>query len=1315
MQQETIYLSFLGAHKYAECNYQWNNQQATPTAYVQIAELELLLKQAQSSISKVLILGTKTSEETHWGALEKELKRLQKQYDIKTPEGQEWYSFKHISEDLSTQNQWSDFQKILSYLPSKVNLIVDMTHGFRSVPIVFSSAMQFLRVTKNLSLKHVFYGSFSPKLHAENPNTIFDIIDYVEFYSIHEWTDAVSRLIENADARKLSEVSQQNIPLSIQTFLEKVELSTALIALTEAIRNVKVNFVEQRAQKALELVSQAQRVAQKNQDYLGELLLQAIQDKFITLIQTPPSDDQYNKSYLDIQITLANLLLKHDLNMQAFTALSELIPSIGLCYYEYEKEILISGNNHSGKRLGSYVFPVMISNEEKDWDFKEDYEIHVTRLRKLYDWLKQTPLPNTEHHFLKELADCKKQIDRIRNDFNHAWTRKRSEQTLDFRTVGEDLCKRLNNIIENLPDTEQLFHPPKQLETAPELAPKDEITLETEREAELEIFEERKKELRKILEDIALKAPENLDLLEERSLFTEKELESIKQRGAQARTELKNIAEKLQTEAFANSERLRKRFRQNYPQYQDKLDELIEENHFRYNERRKAKNFLYSALTQEAASKFISEQEILFLQYGGEEYILRAIKRDAEKLRKELAPLKGDKLSMKEKEKHAQKLKKKFHHFSYGISKYWKELKQRQERKEAEAYRCKLPKATLPPITKLEPEEEWTLVIDETGGRFNRAETEGQIGKFIGILIPTKTEDKGLFAHATTSTDKKRDEIIHHIITQKNWSIFGIGLLDIPLVLGEQWLDGNAELISWILRLLPAQKTTLNVCIEQRNDVTSKTDMEQLKRMLLLNLSRASAERAKNITLKISVYTKTGHSWLAYADFIACMWAKGTRHSKDALKRSRLQGQYLHSGIKPHHRQYLDTVLNGKGLSGAKWTELLSDNPHSTNLPILILEEWKRQGVTPAQWTELRKEAEHHLNQKRISMHLLSQQIRWLKETMPADIIFSPKEELLWQTVLLQERNHRGENLGKEEIKAYQEQGKALYDEDIRLVCFLDLNLAVQATHSFEFQAASELLQKWEKMDTHILGLNYKGRVLSSLGQHQAFQHNYTKATEYFNQAIEQFKALSSEKERADETEHTGAYRSINMIDDPNFSDDQVYQHLMNELGIKEESGFNLIQHINTQLNKYQHHLLLRALIFRENKELSARYLHAQKKWIDDEGYPWCWIHTYRAILLKRVGEHQLASEALQKAFSDLEKPAGIMRVIFLVIHQLSRQFQIKGAPAIDLSRELNAFEAEYQNKVAYRSLVCNTMQALQKKPAKDLSWVQQLLPFNFH
>ncbi|MFP4388903.1 MAG: hypothetical protein ACLFPR_08135, partial [Desulfococcaceae bacterium] len=151
------------------------------------------------------------------------------------------------------------------------------------------------------------------------------------FYVINEWADAVSRLVEEADARKISEVAAKTTDFQAGE-LNDPEIISALDDLTNTVRNVDVNNVGRKAHAAIEMI----RAKKEEASETGRVLLDLVFDKFVSLCTETAPSGQYNKAYFELQIEIVRLLLEHKLFMQAYTVMREFIASLAMIHFERE-------------------------------------------------------------------------------------------------------------------------------------------------------------------------------------------------------------------------------------------------------------------------------------------------------------------------------------------------------------------------------------------------------------------------------------------------------------------------------------------------------------------------------------------------------------------------------------------------------------------------------------------------------------------------------------------------------------------------------------------------------------------------------------------------------------------------------------------------------------------------------------------------------------------------------------------------------------------------------------------------------------------
>jgi len=318
-------------------------------------------------------------------------------------------------------------------------LTVDLTHGYRIIPIIFSAAINFLQKARAVRLEAVYYGAYEKD--RSNP----PIVDMKDFYLINEWADAVGRLIDDADARKLADVAGRSPDFQLRG-LNDPALVEAFNKLTDAVRNVDVQHIHGIAADALDLVNRKRsQVAGA-----GEMLLTLVIDKFISLVNGEPLSGYYDRSYFALQMELATLLLEHRLFMQAFTVMRECIGSLAMVGLDREVRY---DNNYGRKERYSYgdVFLRMLQMPEEKWEFDERRSKISRALMPFYGRLKGCGIVS----ILKSGSDNPNEVSddlsinglaELRNGFDHAWISK-SKPPDTIEKCGFVFLSKLRNIM----------------------------------------------------------------------------------------------------------------------------------------------------------------------------------------------------------------------------------------------------------------------------------------------------------------------------------------------------------------------------------------------------------------------------------------------------------------------------------------------------------------------------------------------------------------------------------------------------------------------------------------------------------------------------------------------------------------------------------------------------------------------------------------------------------------------------------------------------------------------------------------------------
>jgi CRISPR-associated DxTHG motif protein len=301
-------ITFLGITDYEEVEYRWHDL-SKPTKFVQ----EALVRWLQPETTCVLL--TKEARKKHWGDL---CQRLQRH--TQTVEGI------NIPDGKSEEELWEIFAAISKAVQEGDEIVFDITHGFRSLPMIALLTIAYLKQVKGVKVQHVVYGVYEKGKH-EAP-----ILDLTPFANLLDWLAAAKMFMATGDSSELGRLIQEvqndayrnrgaygeNLPRALKNFgmaLEEVSNDLLLARvpnLPDSIRRL------------------AQRQSEANTE-VGQWTqpLTLLLDK-IAAAYAPFQDDS-----LPTQAKLIRWYLNHNHIVQAMTLAREWVVS----YYAQQKSL----------------------------------------------------------------------------------------------------------------------------------------------------------------------------------------------------------------------------------------------------------------------------------------------------------------------------------------------------------------------------------------------------------------------------------------------------------------------------------------------------------------------------------------------------------------------------------------------------------------------------------------------------------------------------------------------------------------------------------------------------------------------------------------------------------------------------------------------------------------------------------------------------------------------------------------------------------------------------------------------------------------
>lgn len=613
-------------------------------------------------------------------------------------------------------------------------------------------------------------------------------------------------------------------------------------------------------------------------------------------------------------------------------------------------------------------------------------------------------------------------------------------------------------------------------------------------------------------------------------------------------------------------------------------------------------------------------------------------------------------------------------------------------------------------ISDMKPSRFWDILIDETGSDFKHSEkatVHETSGKFVALLIPVDEEERlpplkeGW--HAVKTSFQELTKVIN-CLHNSNCGIMGIRVSDLPKLQGDLWSVCLRRLIDLILLLIPYNgKTTLHLYVEEhgKNKDISTLKLEEVCESARLQLAKIVPEKAALIDIVPAVISKTDDRRNGYVDAIANCW-RSESNEKTALIQDWI-GPCLWA---EDSGRLIGHMTSQRFPKAEDWSELIAASANAKNNAFLInyLEMLSKQAANSKDdWLTYLKETRSHLESKSIKQKLLSAQIRWLKDSMPEEVEFTPPLHLLWLTSELADANHVGKILSDEFLEEFIPLCDELAEEDATLVAWADLNLSVAYTNAFDFENARNVMARWQGTAPGHPGRQYYGQILSTLGQLSAFVGKQQEAASYFKNALE-FLTRNSDPEKAERDKNqTMTYQIIAMMDDNDLPKEQFDKALEDYLMMNPIQAA-LIHAVSTDV-PYTHHVLLRAMTYCNYPDAKKAYLSKRNEWLCGVSHPWELIEFYRGLMFDSVEDILLH---LRNAYEIAMQGDATMHVIGAVI---LGSIYLWDASVKETYLELVEKQTALLPKLGTRAHVLRE-QIDMRRPPQELA--KLVLPFNF-
>lgn len=415
-----IFLTVLGTSDYKECYY-YHNENEIRCKFIQEALIKLLFKSTDNLDVKVILTDKALNENYYPNNNTESLKEVFDRLNINA-------ELIIIPEGKSSNELWDIFDKtskLVENYEEETEVILDITHSLRNIPIQVMVALNYAKLFNNINLSGIYYGAFEVGEFRDDPLNKNSKIKYAPICNLNvynellNWTNAINSFDKTGNANEITTLYNQkkaytykycskdeqdnltpltNIITSLNDFTQCINTCRGDLLDDPSVHKYKLKSIGSAAHKLFESINSLD----DNSTILPLVpLFSIVKEKIKPFI---------NKNNFEIGLATVNWCIDHSLYQQGYTALDETIKTF-IC----DKLNLHQNPNDIKeiKKHREYIASTAlncISIDESDWIFDKSLNDEEKKC------LTETIYILRKNKELKKLASSLKEK---RNDINH--------------------------------------------------------------------------------------------------------------------------------------------------------------------------------------------------------------------------------------------------------------------------------------------------------------------------------------------------------------------------------------------------------------------------------------------------------------------------------------------------------------------------------------------------------------------------------------------------------------------------------------------------------------------------------------------------------------------------------------------------------------------------------------------------------------------------------------------------------------------------------------------------------------------------------
>lgn len=423
------FITTLGAGDYKDCYYVINGD-VHYTNFIQQALVKQYCSKWSEQDSIVVIL-TDFARTTNWYNETDEKKRLKTNLEnlnlpLKITECS-------IPDGKNEEEIWKTFETIYNMIEEDDEIIFDLTHSFRSIPMYMLVILNYAQVMKNIKISGIYYGAYeSREKRADEETEYAPVFDLTSFNELLNWTQAINVFTKYGISDPLRDLynnikkeknlkkdrsynGMESFIVALNTFTNNIQIGNGNSKVKEDVKKPEQQSI---ALSAISFKEKYDEVMKGSGIYIKPL--NPLIERIGEMVQPFETTDNLKVGLATIQWSINNNMIQ-----QGYTALNETIKT-----YVCQKYQLKDCERKDREEIATKALNIKAKKtEEKNWGgyVKQEYKENVKKIVEVMDF---------------EVAQLFDSISQKRNSINHFGF---SDQKHTYEKLKRDLIEYFNS------------------------------------------------------------------------------------------------------------------------------------------------------------------------------------------------------------------------------------------------------------------------------------------------------------------------------------------------------------------------------------------------------------------------------------------------------------------------------------------------------------------------------------------------------------------------------------------------------------------------------------------------------------------------------------------------------------------------------------------------------------------------------------------------------------------------------------------------------------------------------------------------------